>query len=160
MRSARETRTVLFTCPNLSQVGCGFQQDFSKTFFATLRPRLGVTMYRGMVYATGGLAVASWKTSDVLTTYGGPSAITAASTSQTAAGWTLGAGLEYALTDNWLLGLVYLYADLGKSSSTAPAVFGACCSEIGYTHRLTENLVRINLNYKFGNYAYAVPVRK
>ena len=35
-------------------------------------------------------------------------------------GWTVGAGAEYALTNNWTIRGEYLYADLGSSTSRRP----------------------------------------
>ncbi len=54
-----------------------------------------------------------------------PTATYSGSESKTRYGWTIGAGAEYALTQNWFLRGEYLYIDLGKFDYTdihAPAV--------------------------------------
>ena len=56
---------------------------------------------------------------------------------KTRIGWTLGAGLEYAMWSNWSVKLEYLYADLGKAS------FG------GTDVEFKTSIVRAGLNYRF-----------
>lgn len=73
----------------------------------TIRGRAGVTFDRFMLYGTGGLAVGSVKV-----TSGGKS------DSTVRAGWTIGGGLEAAVTSNVTARLEYRYTDLGKDSFT------------------------------------------
>ena len=81
-------------------------------WFGTVRARLGyVPMERLLVYGTGGLAYGKVKTSGTLSD--GVDSISG-STSKTKAGWTVGAGAEYALDTNWTVKGEYLYTDLGK----------------------------------------------
>jgi outer membrane immunogenic protein len=81
---------------------------------------------RLMVYGTGGFA------------YGGASAHLnvfdqvdgffwqSGSRSTTRTGWTLGAGVEYAFTNNWIIGAEYLYYNLGsRHIITAPNLAAA-----------------------------------
>ncbi|MDM7900793.1 porin family protein, partial [Brucella melitensis] len=80
-------------------------------WFGTVRARLGFTpTERLMVYGTGGLAYGKVKTS--LSAYDDGESFSAGN-SKTKAGWTLGAGVEYAVTNNWTLKSEYLYTDLG-----------------------------------------------
>jgi opacity protein-like surface antigen len=60
---------------------------------------------------------------------------------QTRAGWTVGGGLEYAVTNNWSVRAEYRYSDFGRYTDfpfagvpIAPAVFQATLG-----HHLTEN---------------------
>ena len=62
-------------------------------------------MGRFMVYGTGGLAVANAEASNATS-----------SDSQTAVGWTAGAGVEAAVTDNVFARVEYRYTDLGSDS--------------------------------------------
>lgn len=82
--------------------------------YGMLRGRLGYSFDRALVYATFGLAGA---TTRILATYpdlaGGPAA--SARSTQTQAGFTLGAGIQYAITDQLALGLDYRYIDLGST---------------------------------------------
>jgi outer membrane immunogenic protein len=71
----------------------------------TLRGRIGYAMDRFMIYGTGGLAVANAEASDA-----------SSSDSQTAVGWTAGAGVETAFTNNVFGRVEYRYTDLGSDS--------------------------------------------
>jgi outer membrane immunogenic protein len=71
----------------------------------TLRPRLGYAFDRFMPYITGGLAVGNVEASDATS-----------SDSGTAVGWTAGAGIETALTDNVTARVEYRYTDLGSDA--------------------------------------------
>jgi outer membrane immunogenic protein len=71
----------------------------------TLRGRLGYAIDRFMIYGTGGLAVGNVEAS-----------IPGDSDSNTAVGWTAGAGVETAFTDNIFGRLEYRYTDLGSDS--------------------------------------------
>jgi len=68
--------------------------------------------------------------------------------SDTFTGWTLGAGAEYAATDNVLLRLEYRYADYGDETyrHTIP---GGGTSTISYTVDYKTHDVRFGIAYKF-----------
>ena len=115
-------------------------------WFGTVRARIGYTpVDRFMVYATGGLAYGHVKS------YIDASAPTVPfdiheSRSKTKAGWTVGAGAEYAFTSNWTLKTEYLYTDLGKTTLYD--------GDLGGFHAKLQNdvafhTVRVGLNYKF-----------
>ena len=72
-------------------------------WFSTLRGRAGYAYDRYLFYGTGGLAVGDVKLSAPGTSF-----------SDTHVGWTIGAGIEAAITDNFTLRGEYLYTDLGK----------------------------------------------
>ncbi|AAL51583.1 31 kDa outer-membrane immunogenic protein precursor [Brucella melitensis bv. 1 str. 16M] len=113
-------------------------------WFGTVRARLGFTpTERLMVYGTGGLAYGKVKTS--LSAYDDGESFSAGN-SKTKAGWTLGAGVEYAVTNNWTLKSEYLYTDLGKRS------FNYIDEEnvnINMENKVNFHTVRLGLNYKF-----------
>lgn len=71
------------------------------SYFGTIRGRLGVAFDRALIYGTGGFAY-------------GQSEIKALGLSddQTHTGWALGAGIEYAFTNNITAKAEYLYVDL------------------------------------------------
>ena len=54
---------------------------------------------------------------------------------------------------NWTAKLEYLYVDLGTTSgsfvTTIPALGGGVLTH-NYSSRITDNIVRVGLNYKFG----------
>jgi outer membrane immunogenic protein len=88
-------------------------------FLSTVRGRVGYSFDRWMPYATGGLAVGNLKAS----------APGFASESSTNAGWTVGAGVEFAFE--------YLYVDLGDVDFSGDKV------------KFDTNIVRGGVNYRF-----------
>jgi outer membrane immunogenic protein len=86
-------------------------------------------------------------------------------------GWTVGGGAELALGGNWTAKFEYLFVDLGSFDTTFTGL-GGCFGVVGtvsctieapgtgtiHTHFI-DNIVRVGLNYKFGNY-YAPVVTK
>jgi outer membrane immunogenic protein len=97
-------------------------------WFATVRGRIGYAGWGNLLpYITGGAAFAKLEVD----------AGAAGSDSDTRVGWTLGAGLEYALWSNWSVKVEYLYADLGTYDIGGGDV------------DFTTNIVRAGLNYRF-----------
>ena len=100
-------------------------------FYGLVRGRVGYSFDRALVYATFGLAGA---TTRIRATYpdlaGGPAAT--ARRDENRIGFTLGAGLQYAITDRIALGLDYRYVDLGSSGrfdlGVVPGPFGGAVS--------------------------------
>lgn len=72
---------------------------------ASLRLRAGYAVDRFLVYGTGGLAFGEVKAKDA-----------SYSDSATRTGWTLGGGVEAAVTDHVTTRVEYRYTDLGKDS--------------------------------------------
>ncbi|MER8807813.1 porin family protein [Mesorhizobium australicum] len=101
-------------------------------WFGTVRARLGYTpVDRFMIYGTGGLAYGHEKIS-----------APGLDLSKTRVGWTVGAGAEYAITNNWSFKSEYLYTDLGKETFN-PGGLG------GVDVKVPFHTVRVGLNYKF-----------
>jgi len=108
--------------------------------YGSVRGRLGFAFDRWMVFGTAGAAWGSWET-----TYGISSVPFVTSSVSSHAGWTAGAGVEYAFTNNWLARAEYRYTDLGRATFVSTAVN---TSELG--NRVTINDVRFGIAYKFG----------
>lgn len=131
------------TIPATSPVGPGaFSVD--QKWQASLRGRLGWTWDRVMIYGTGGIA---WGNFDATAT--NLAAVLSESWSDTLTGWTLGAGVEWALWQNWTGRVEYRYTDYksftGVSSVVAPGgSFG--------TDDLKFHTVRAGLSYRFGDW--------
>jgi len=70
------------------------------------------------------------------------------SNSDTFTGWTLGAGADYAVTDNVLLRLEYRYADYG-SETYSHVIPGGGTAAIKYKVDHKTNDVRVGVAYKF-----------
>ncbi|MBN9451861.1 MAG: porin family protein [Bosea sp.] len=99
-------------------------------YFGTVRARVGVAFDRFMPYVTGG-----WAYGNVKTTIGGFGSTDKSHTG----GYALGGGLEYAVTNNIIAGVEYLYVDLGEKSVLNSGV------KIGNDF----SVVRARLSYKF-----------
>lgn len=76
------------------------------------RGTAGVAWDRFLVYAAGGLATGAMDVSPLYTRPG------FGQESRLHTGWTLGGGLDYALTKDVFLGIEYRYVDLGKETYT------------------------------------------
>ncbi|HUI21131.1 MAG TPA: outer membrane protein [Methylocella sp.] len=105
----------------------------------SIRGRLGIAFDRVLLYATGGAEFAGFNTS-----YSGLGPYD--QSSQSRAGWTVGGGIEYAVTNNWSVRAEYRYADFGHLTDFTPFVFGLGST---VTHHETENAVRAGFSYKF-----------
>jgi outer membrane immunogenic protein len=127
----------------------------SLSWLGTTRGRVGFVATpdnRLMIYATGGVAYGggsgNFSAFDSLT-----GAFWSGSPSSTRVGWTVGGGVEYAVTNNVTIKGEYLYADLGSSSFSSvgnPAVAtffpGTIVSgKINYN----ASIFRAGVNYKF-----------
>ena len=107
---------------------------FKDTWLGTIRGRVGPSFDRWFPYLTGGLA------------YGNMYMDTGAgSVTKTKAGWTLGAGVEYAIQGNWSTKIEYLYVDLGSATCGS----AACALPADETVNFKASLIRAGLNYRF-----------
>jgi len=104
-------------------------------WLSTVRGRAGVTFDRVLVYGTGGVAFTSLETSVAGT------GVTAASDKNTLTGWTIGAGIEVALTENLSVKGEYLWVDF----SDEPYALGGPRAVPG---DLDGSYARVGLNYK------------
>jgi len=119
-------------------------------WLVTLRPRVGYAVDRTLFYATGGLALTEMKYSGSFADSTG--ANESASLSKTVAGWTAGAGVEHAFTNNWSAKVEYLYSDFGKQTVTGPVLAGQTPTPglVSQSVDLKTSTVRGGLNYHFG----------
>jgi outer membrane immunogenic protein len=129
----------------------------------TARARLGWADNCFLWYVTGGGAWGQVQSNYTFqsTQITGPAtfgtAPFAASVSTTKTGWTIGGGVETSLawlglSDHWSGKLEYLYVDLGSitNSFTIPVVGAAGAHTYTSTSNLSDNIVRVGLNYRFG----------
>jgi outer membrane immunogenic protein len=123
-----------------------FSQDLE--YLGTVRARLGVAFGRALVYATGGLAYGDVNYQADF--FNSPGALQfTGRKSGVEVGYTIGAGVEYAFTNNLTLKAEYLYYDLGSQNVVVNAIPGVGLNS--YTSRFeTEgHIARVGLNYKF-----------
>jgi outer membrane immunogenic protein len=136
--------------------------DIKANWLLTLRPRLGFVVGNALIYATGGLAGASEKYAHNYVVRALTTAIEVDEVSATRWGWTVGAGIDYALSYGWSLRGEYLYTDLGNVTDRARVfdnLFGPLNTVFDHDIKLRFNTLRVGLNYKFG-YAAAPAVYK
>ncbi len=132
---------------------------------SSIRGRVGVAFDRLLLYGTGGVAFGgsdSW----IATSY--PGCVRTFthnclfgvgpffghdSFSQTRVGWTAGGGVEYAVTNNWLVRAEYRFTQFGGGSEyLANAYPGAYAGEYvnaSWHRNLNENRVQAGFSYKF-----------
>jgi outer membrane immunogenic protein len=119
-------------------------------WFGTVRGRAGVLATPTLLlYATGGLAYGQVNSSDSIGVVP-----TAFSTNATNVGWTAGAGIEGVIGGNWTARLEYLYVDLGRVNGaflTTIVPVGGGVLSANYSSHITDNIVRVGINYKFNS---------
>ena len=110
----------------------GRLNDIQISALSTLRGRAGWANDNWLFYATGGVAAARFEKRDVL--YG-------SNTPQLALGWTIGAGVEMAVTEHLRVRAEFLHVRLGEVQTS-----------LGYIHRAVDpyvNIARLGVGYKF-----------
>jgi outer membrane immunogenic protein len=132
-------------------VTASFEQGQKLEWFATLRARLGVTVTPDAIaYVTGGVAVGEVMTAGTVFGFDGDGnpVNTIVSSHNTKAGLAVGGGIEGRLVDNWTAKIEYLYLDLG-TVNTIPAPAPNSTTAAAFNSRITDNIVRVGINYKF-----------
>lgn len=117
-------------------------------FYGTVRGRVGLAIVPTvLLYGTAGLAYGQVDTESTLP---------GSTRSQNyKVGWAAGGGIEGAIGGNWTLRVEYLYLDLGRTSGTFRSNLtdptGTALLVSGFNSRVTDNIVRVGLNYRFGD---------
>lgn len=125
-----------------------YTQEIRARWLSTVRGRVGGAFDRTFLYVTGGVAFGQIGINQSIF-FNGTGSTAQGSSDATNAGWVLGLGAENALTNNWLLRAEYLYADLGRVTTTLyNATFPAWTHEV--TSRNRVSIVRVGISYKFG----------
>jgi len=143
--------------------------EAQERWYATARGRLGYAVDKWLFFVSGG---AAWTKVDssysVLgTPAGGSGATYFALQNDRRSGWTAGGGFDYALTTaslmpGWSLRVEYLYINFGSYNTfTNPTIAAGPAGPTGpyifnLNTKLTDNVLRVGLSYKFGNYAAPV----
>ena len=109
-----------------------FDVDVGSDYLASLRGRVGYAFDRALIFATGGVAFtdASAESDD----FGGFNL----DADDSLTGWTIGAGGEYAFTDNWIGRVEYRYYDFSNGS----------LDDLGDVD-LGTNTLTVGVGYKF-----------
>lgn len=130
--------------------------SLSTDWLFTARGRLGWAVDNWLLFATGGFALTNVETtvsfSDNNASGGVAGATAYGSNSSNRVGWTIGAGAEYALNNNWSLKAEYLYIDFGSLDASATvrhANFAGYTNLLNTTTDLKTQIARVGINYKF-----------
>jgi outer membrane immunogenic protein len=122
---------------NDSVTGGGINETLKTRALYTATGQVGYAIGQVLLYAKGG-----WASAYIHNDINAPGALVA-SNSQNANGWTVGAGVDYALWQNVVLGVEYDHMDLGYNGFTTPGLVVASPS------RYTIDQVVGRLTYKF-----------
>jgi outer membrane immunogenic protein len=122
-------------------VTCGFQT--SDDYLGTIRGRVGYAFDRVLVYGTAGGAYG-----DIKATLTNAAIPFSGTTTSTEFGWTAGAGIEYAITDNITARVEYLFVDLANGSFSCAAC-GTGGGPASAPVSFDASLVRGGINFKF-----------
>ena len=114
----------------------------------SIRGRIGFAVDRALFYATGGAAFASLRN-----TYGAGFIAPGTTTTigHTRVGYTVGGGIEYAVTNNWSVRAEYRYTDF-KAYNDFPT------PGITIRNHETDHRIQVGFSYKFDTFAPPVPV--
>lgn len=119
-----------------------------QNYLGDINGKLGFAFDRVMVYATGGVAFTDYDftapTPAPFLNYGGGSRT----------GYTVGAGIDYAITNNWIAGVQYKYYDFGSRTSASTPAF----NNVRFNNE--ENVVMGRISYKFGSSPLGAVVAK
>jgi outer membrane immunogenic protein len=122
--------------------GGGFSEAIKTRALYTATGQVGYAFGQALLYAKGG-----WASAYVHNDLNG-AGVFLASNSQDANGWTVGAGLDYAVWQNVVLGVEYDHMDLGYGGFSTPTSLGGTWT-VGSPSRFTIDQVVGRLTYKF-----------
>ena len=130
----------------------GSTTRFQMDQFATLRARAGIALDQTFIYATGGLAFAHIQNTTTFVS-GGPFA--QAQEDKWKTGLAIGAGVEFALTQNWSLKGEYVLMQFANSNAPVneiSIISNTCGNATPCRMNYSESvqLARIGVNYRFG----------
>jgi outer membrane immunogenic protein len=112
-------------------------------WYGTVRGRVGYAFDRWMAYGTGGVAFTHIRAGYENYTDATLSVLTNTDQSTIKTGWVAGGGVEYALTNNWLLRGEALYYDFGDKV-VSPTI------GLGESAHISFVVARLGFSYKFG----------
>ncbi len=114
------------------------RESTHENVMGSLRARAGYTWNRILAYGTGGVAFSTFRNT------GSVAGVTQNADDTMRVGWTLGAGLEYAVNNDWSVRAEYRYTDTGHYSEFA---LGA-----DVNHHQTDSRVQAGFSYKLDGF--------
>ena len=146
------SKTTVVALPGVFGASGTLTAQSSLDIQGSIRGRLGIAWDRVLIYATGGVAFGGINTDFELSGVdeAGVPVFASTSRSNSRTGWTVGGGIEYALTNNWSIGAEYRFTDFGSINRGAVLPDGGFFSA---QRRLEENQVQGRITYRFETYA-------
>ena len=119
-------------------------------WFSTFAARFGWAFDRVLVYGKvgGAWAEEDWSTS-ASGTIAGVTVAGSGSTTFDRYGWMVGAGLEYAVTNNITIKAEYNFLDFGTANETLSINAGGTLFTATVPSKLNVNIVKVGVNYLF-----------
>lgn len=143
MATAQQASATRLCVTAACGIGITQTSQDSIPWLGTLRLRGGVTFGPVLLYGTGGIGYGAFKSTQTLTT---TLASVTTTTEEQRPAWVAGAGIEAAIDAHWSVKFEYLHMDSGRQSTTY-SLLGAGLIES--SSRMTEDMVRTGLNYRF-----------
>jgi outer membrane immunogenic protein len=125
-------------------------------WFGTTRGRVGFLVQPNvLLYGTGGVAYGSVSNSWNATFAPPANQVVNGSSRDTRIGWVAGAGVDWKVTRNWIVGLEYLHTELESNSFGATGFGSAGCSATNCNFNINAgsfktDTVRARFSYQFG----------
>lgn len=121
----------------------------------TGRVKIGYSLGRVQVYGTGGVAWAIVDSDMQTVSITGPVVMSELSSSTSHVGWTVGAGMEWAMTDRLSVKADYLYIDIGEEDHDPKGLaYAGTPQQFNHHELMSEDLkihtVRVGVNVKLG----------
>ena len=154
-RGVRDTAYPLCItgCPSVSGVSfptgivSQLHSETSTDWLFTVRPRVGWVYSVLYGYITGGAAFTTINASTLYTDSANTRGFV--STSQSKAGWVIGAGLEVAIAPRWTLRAEYLRVEFSGVTGASRIVNGALFNPINFSADHKSDMVRVGVSHKF-----------
>jgi len=129
-----------YNAPNLALLNPGGIGEDTTSWQGSIRARMGITADRFLVFGTGGYAFAQMQNK-----YTNPTAKISESFDRFRNGWTIGGGVDYAATNNIIVGAEYRHTEFLPITNISSIAFP------GATGRQTpiSDAVRLSVSFKF-----------
>ena len=133
-----------YNAPSVGNYG-GIGKD-TTSWQGSIRARMGMTADRYMIFATGGYAFAQMQN-----TYTNPTLNLTEPFDRFRNGWTVGGGVEYAVTEHVIVGAEYRHTEFLPITNVSTYAFFDPVANIGATGRQApiSDAVRLSVSFKF-----------
>ena len=117
------------------------REEFDESYVGRVRGRVGYAFDRVLLFAAGGVSLADGNVTLIHEDTG-----LQESNGESRVGFNVGAGFDYAFTQNWIGRFEYIYDNFGKETYTFPnPAAGFDTRKVSFT----ENTLRAAIEYKF-----------